>query len=49
MRPCGDRFITRDSPILPELIADCGLRGEIRSNENPIYTVQPDPSFQETS
>ena len=44
----GDRFIARDSPVLRELIVDCGLHGETRPIERPIYTVQPDGSFLET-
>lgn len=44
----GDRYITRDSPVLRELIVDCGLLSETRSINRPIYTLLPDGSYLET-
>lgn len=43
----GDRFIYRNSPVLRELIVDCGLHGESRPIEKPILTAREDGSFTE--
>jgi len=45
----GDRFIYRDSPVLRELITDCGLQGEVATIDLPIYTMREDGSFQESA
>jgi predicted NAD/FAD-dependent oxidoreductase len=35
----GDRYIRSDTPIIGELIVDCGLRQELRAIKMPIYTI----------
>lgn len=44
----GDRFIQRDSPILREMINECGLQNEMSSIDLPIYNLKPDGSFAQT-
>lgn len=43
----GEGFIRRDSPVLRELILDCGLHSELATIELPIFTLNPDGSFIE--
>ncbi|MBN1866385.1 FAD-dependent oxidoreductase [Candidatus Sumerlaeota bacterium] len=45
----GERYILRDSPVLRELILDCGLQGDFFSIDQPIFTRLPDGSFKETA
>jgi predicted NAD/FAD-dependent oxidoreductase len=44
----GERFLSRQSPTLRELMLDCGLQGELTSIDAPIFTVNEDGSFRET-
>ena len=44
----GEGFIRRDSPVLRELILDCGLHSELSTIELPIFTLNPDGSFKES-
>ncbi|HBF33208.1 TPA: hypothetical protein DDW35_01465 [Candidatus Sumerlaeota bacterium] len=44
----GNRFILRSSPVLRELIVDCGLHGEAKTIERPIYDLHTDGSFTES-
>ena len=44
----GERFILRNSPVLRELILDCGLQSELFSIEQPVFTRLPDRRFKQT-
>lgn len=41
----GDRFISENSPVLQELIVDCGLHGEVEPIESPIFAAQPNGQY----
>lgn len=45
----GNRFLMRSSPVLRELIVDCGLHGEAKTIEKQIYTMRADGSFVESA
>jgi predicted NAD/FAD-dependent oxidoreductase len=44
----GERYIYRHASIIRELILDCGLHGELRSIDKPVYHLNPDGSYKET-
>ncbi len=44
----GERYIYRHASIIRELILDCGLHGELRSIDKPVYHVNPDGSYKES-
>ncbi len=43
----GDRFIHKNSPVIRELVIDCGLHGESQPLHKPICMAQPDGTFIE--